>query len=101
MWYNGNRTIEQKAMEVRQPFHPRGEPPEEADGSCSREQRAIFAFMEVMPEMALEEALSQGECALCWLAHRNLIRRTETLLREHLADPEWRASLPEEMPDER
>ncbi|MEJ5251719.1 MAG: hypothetical protein HPY54_10670 [Chthonomonadetes bacterium] len=46
-----------------------------------------------LPEMALEEALSHGECALCWLAHRNLLRRTETLLREHLADPEWRASL--------
>ncbi|MGQ9880505.1 MAG: DUF6062 family protein [Armatimonadota bacterium] len=46
-------------------------------------------------EMALEEALQQDTCALCWLAQQRLIRRVDTLLSEHVLDPEWRQSLRE------
>lgn len=48
-----------------------------------------------LPEIALEEALRKGECALCWLARRNLVRRVDTLLTEHITDPQWRQSLRE------
>lgn len=48
-----------------------------------------------LPEMALEEALQRGECALCWLAQQRLIRRVDSLLNEHLQDPQWRQSLRE------
>jgi hypothetical protein len=48
-----------------------------------------------LPEMALEEALREGECALCCLAHRHLLRRVDTLFREHVNDPLWRQSLRE------
>lgn len=46
-------------------------------------------------EIALEEALQQGECALCWLVQRRLIRQVDSLLNEHLLDPQWRQSLRE------
>lgn len=46
-----------------------------------------------LPEIALEEALREGGCALCWLAHRYLLRRVDTLLNEHVTDPQWRQSL--------
>lgn len=46
-----------------------------------------------LPQIALEEALAQAECALCWIVHRSLLRQVKTLLREHLADPEWRLSV--------
>lgn len=48
-----------------------------------------------LPEIALEEALREGECALCWLAQKNLVRRVDTLWREHITDPQWRQSLRE------
>lgn len=48
-----------------------------------------------LPEIALEEALQEGECALCWLAHRYLVRRMDALLNEHITDPQWRQSLRE------
>lgn len=48
-----------------------------------------------LPEMALEEALQEGECALCWLAHQYLLRRVDTLFSEHVNDPHWRQSLRE------
>ncbi len=48
-----------------------------------------------LPEIALEEALRQGECALCWLAHRHLLRRVDSLLNEHVTDPQWRQLLRE------
>lgn len=49
-----------------------------------------------LPEIAIEEALREGECALCWLTHRHLLRRVSTLLDEHLTDPQWRQSLHDE-----
>lgn len=46
-----------------------------------------------LPEMALEEALQKGECALCWLVQKQLLRRVDTLFTEHLNDPWWRNTL--------
>ncbi len=48
-----------------------------------------------LPEIALEEALQNGQCALCWLAHRQVLRRVDTLLNEHVTDPQWRQALRE------
>ncbi|GIV15330.1 MAG: hypothetical protein KatS3mg022_0765 [Armatimonadota bacterium] len=48
-----------------------------------------------LPEIAMEEALQEGECALCWLAHQHLLRQVDTLLSEHVNDPQWRQSLRE------
>ncbi|MGC8785030.1 MAG: DUF6062 family protein [Armatimonadota bacterium] len=48
-----------------------------------------------LPEIALEEALQEGECALCWLAQKQLLRRVDTLFAEHVNDPQWRQSLRE------
>lgn len=48
-----------------------------------------------LPEMVLEEALREGECALCWLAHQHLLRRVDTLFSGHVNDPQWRQSLRE------
>ncbi|GBC94711.1 hypothetical protein HRbin16_00495 [bacterium HR16] len=48
-----------------------------------------------LPEIALEEALQEGECALCWLARKQLLRRVDTLFAEHVNDPQWRQSLRE------
>ncbi len=48
-----------------------------------------------LPEIALEEALQEGECALCWLAQKQLLRRVDTLFAEHVNDPQWRQLLRE------
>jgi hypothetical protein len=48
-----------------------------------------------LPEIAMEAALQEGECALCWLASKHVLRRVDALFSEHVNDPQWRQSLRE------